>query len=48
MEEEDTIEAIAEAIVDLLSQLNTPMKLTIATLLILIMAALPVLGTLLS
>ena len=48
MEEEDTREAIVEAIVDLLSQLNTPMKLIIAILLILMMATPPVLSTLLS
>lgn len=48
MEEEDTREAIVEVILDLLSQLNTPTKLTIVTLLILMTAALPVLGTLLS
>ena len=48
MEEEDTREAIVEAILELLIQLNTPTKLTIATLLIFMMAALPVLGTLLS
>lgn len=48
MEEEDTREAIVEAILDLLSQLNTPTKLTIAILLIFLTVALPVLGTLLS
>lgn len=48
MEEEDTREAIVEVILDLLSQLSTPTKLIIATLLIFMMAAPPVLGTLLS
>lgn len=48
MEEEATLEATVEAIQGLLSQLNTPTKLITAILLIFMMAALPVLGTLLS